>query len=321
MNDKPSLVRRSLLAGAATAAAAGAALSTAAAAAAAPAKPAAAPAGARAGHFLTVADGTVIHYKDWGSGQPVVFSHGWPLQGDAWEDQMFFLASHGYRVIAHDRRGHGLSSQPWGGNDMDHYADDLAALLNHLDLKNAVLVGHSTGGGEVTRYLARHGSKRVAKAVLVGAVPPQMVKSATNPNGLPMEVFDGIRKSVVDDRSQFFMDLTLPFYGYNRPGAKVSQGVRDTFWAQGMQCGLKNAYDCIKQFSETDFSADLKKIDVPTLIVHGDDDQIVPIDASARAATKLVKQSTLLVYEGAPHGLPTTHKHRLNADLLAFIKA
>ena len=313
MNDKPSLVRRSLLAGAA--------LSTAAAAAAAPAKPAAAPAGARAGHFLTVADGTVIHYKDWGSGQPVVFSHGWPLQGDAWEDQMFFLASHGYRVIAHDRRGHGLSSQPWGGNDMDHYADDLAALLNHLDLKNAVLVGHSTGGGEVTRYLARHGSKRVAKAVLVGAVPPQMVKSATNPNGLPMEVFDGIRKSVVDDRSQFFMDLTLPFYGYNRPGAKVSQGVRDTFWAQGMQCGLKNAYDCIKQFSETDFSADLKKIDVPTLIVHGDDDQIVPIDASARAATKLVKQSTLLVYEGAPHGLPTTHKHRLNADLLAFIKA
>jgi non-heme chloroperoxidase len=320
MNDKPSLSRRSLLAGAATAAA-GAALSTAAAAAAAPAKPAAAPAGARAGHFLTVADGTVIHYKDWGSGQPVVFSHGWPLQGDAWEDQMFFLASHGYRVIAHDRRGHGLSSQPWGGNDMDHYADDLAALLNHLDLKNAVLVGHSTGGGEVTRYLARHGSKRVAKAVLVGAVPPQMVKSATNPNGLPMEVFDGIRKSVVDDRSQFFMDLTLPFYGYNRPGAKVSQGVRDTFRAQGMQCGLKNAYDCIKQFSETDFSADLKKIDVPTLIVHGDDDQIVPIDASARAAAKLVKQSTLLVYEGAPHGLPTTHKHRLNADLLAFIKA
>jgi non-heme chloroperoxidase len=320
MNDKPSLSRRSLLAGAATAAA-GAALSTAAAAAAAPAKPAAAPAGARAGHFLTVADGTVIHYKDWGSGQPVVFSHGWPLQGDAWEDQMFFLASHGYRVIAHDRRGHGLSSQPWGGNDMDHYADDLAALLNHLDLKNAVLVGHSTGGGEVTRYLARHGSERVAKAVLVGAVPPQMVKSATNPNGLPMEVFDGIRKSVVDDRSQFFMDLTLPFYGYNRPGAKVSQGVRDTFRAQGMQCGLKNAYDCIKQFSETDFSADLKKIDVPTLIVHGDDDQIVPIDASARAAAKLVKQSTLLVYEGAPHGLPTTHKHRLNADLLAFIKA
>jgi len=319
MNDKPSLARRSLLAGAATAAAAGAALSTAAAAAAAPGKPASA--GARAGHFLTVADGTVIHYKDWGSGQPVVFSHGWPLQGDAWEDQMFFLASHGYRVIAHDRRGHGLSSQPWGGNDMDHYADDLAALLNHLDLKNAVLVGHSTGGGEVTRYLARHGSKRVAKAVLVGAVPPQMVKSANNPNGLPMEVFDGIRKSVVDDRSQFFMDLTLPFYGYNRPGAKVSQGVRDTFWAQGMQCGLKNAYDCIKQFSETDFSADLKKIDVPTLIVHGDDDQIVPIDASARAAAKLVKQSTLLVYEGAPHGLPTTHKHRLNADLLAFIKA
>ncbi len=319
MSNTPSLSRRSLLAGAATTAA-GAGLTLAGSAAAAP-KPARPQAGARAGQFLTVKDGTIIHYKDWGSGPPVVFSHGWPLQGDAWEDQMFFLASNGYRVIAHDRRGHGLSSQPWNGNDMDHYADDLAELMNFLKLENAVLVGHSTGGGEVARYIGRHGSKRVAKAVLVGAVPPQMVKSAGNPNGLPMDVFDGIRKSVVDDRSQFFMDLTMPFYGYNRPGAKMSQGVRDTFWAQGMQCGIKNAYDCIKQFSETDFTADLKKIDVPTLVVHGDDDQIVPIDASARAAASLLKKGTLLVYEGAPHGLPTTHKHRLNADLLAFIKA
>jgi non-heme chloroperoxidase len=320
MSKPHTLSRRSLLAGAATTAA-GVGLAAAGSAGAA-SKPQASPVkGGRAGNFLTVDDGTVIHYKDWGKGQPVVFSHGWPLQGDAWEDQMFYLAARGYRVIAHDRRGHGLSSQPWDGNDMDHYADDLAALMEHLDLKNAILVGHSTGGGEVTRYLGRHGSKRVAKAVLVGAVPPQMVKSAANPGGLPMDVFDGIRKNVVDDRSQFFMDLTMPFYGYNRPGAKVSQGVRDTFRAQGMQCGLKNAYDCIKQFSETDFTADLRKIDVPTLIVHGSDDQIVPIDASARAAAKLVKNATLLVYEGAPHGLPTTHKHRLNEDLLAFIKA
>ena len=320
MSNQHTLSRRSLLAGAATAAA-GAGLAAAGSVAAAAKPGAPVQPGGRAGNFLTVADGTVIHYKDWGSGQPVVFSHGWPLQGDAWEDQMFFLASRGYRVIAHDRRGHGLSSQPWGGNDMDHYADDLGALMEHLGLKNAVLVGHSTGGGEVTRYLARHGSARVAKAVLVGAVPPQMVKSPTNPDGLPMDVFDGIRTSVLEDRSQFFMDLTLPFYGYNRPNAKVSQGVRDTFRAQGMQCGLKNAYDCIKQFSETDFTADLKKIDIPVLVVHGDDDQIVPIDASGRAAAKLLKKGSLLVYEGAPHGLPTTHKHRLNADLLAFIKA
>ena len=320
MSNQPTLSRRSLLAGAASTAA-GAGLALAGTASAATKTQAPKMQGARAGNYLTVGDGTVIHYKDWGKGQPVVFSHGWPLQGDAWEDQMFFLAAHGYRVIAHDRRGHGLSSQPWDGNDMDHYADDLAALIDHLDLKNAVLVGHSTGGGEVAHYLGRHGSKRVAKAVLVGAVPPQMVKSASNPGGLPMDVFDGIRKGVVEDRAQFFMDLTMPFYGYNRPGAKVSQGVRDTFWAQGMQCGLKNAYDCIKQFSETDFTADLKKIDVPTLIVHGSDDQIVPIGASAKASAKLVKNATLLVYEGAPHGLPTTHKHRLNADLLAFIKA
>jgi non-heme chloroperoxidase len=284
-------------------------------------RPPSSPAVARTVDTITVADGTLIHYKDWGSGPPVVFSHGWPLQADAWEDQMFFLASHGYRVIAHDRRGHGRSSQPWHGNDMDTYADDLAALIEALDLAGATLVGHSTGGGEVARYIGRHGSGRVAKAVLVGAVPPQMVKSASNPGGLPMEVFDGIRKAVLEDRSQFFMDLTIPFYGYNRPGAKPSQGVRDTFRAQGMQCGIKNAYDCIRQFSETDFSADLKKIDVPTLIVHGDDDQIVPINASARAAAELVKGAQLLVYEGAPHGLPTTHKDRLNADLLAFLQS
>lgn len=290
-------------------------------AAASAAKPAAAAAARHTIDSVTTKDGTRIHFKDWGSGPAVVFSHGWPLQGDAWEDQMMFLASNGYRVIAHDRRGHGLSSQPWNGNDMDTYADDLATLIDALDLKGATLVGHSTGGGEVTRYIGRHGSKRVAKAVLVGAVPPQMVKSATNPNGVPMSVFDGIRSAVLADRSQFFMDLTLPFYGYNRPGAKPSQGVRDTFWAQGMQCGIKNAYDCIKQFSETDFTADLKKIDVPTLIVHGSDDQIVPIDTSGKAAAKLVKNARLLIYEGAPHGLPTTHKDRLNQDLLAFLKS
>ena len=266
-------------------------------------------------------DGTRIHFKDWGTGPAVVFSHGWPLQGDAWEDQMIFLASKGYRVIAHDRRGHGLSSQPWNGNDMDTYADDLATLLDALDIKDATLVGHSTGGGEVARYIGRHGSARVKKAVLVGAVPPQMVQSPGNPGGLPMSVFDGIREGVLADRSQFFQDLTLPFYGYNRPGAKVSQGVRDAFWRQGMQCGIAAAYDCIKQFSETDFTEDLKKIDVPTLIVHGDDDQIVPIDASAKAAAKLVKNATLHVYEGAPHGLPTTHKDKLNADLLAFLQS
>jgi non-heme chloroperoxidase len=250
-----------------------------------------------------------------------VFSHGWPLQGDAWEDQMMFLATNGYRVIAHDRRGHGLSSQPWTGNDMDTYADDLATLMDALDLKGATMVGHSTGGGEVARYIGRHGSKRVAKAVLVGAVPPQMVKSANNPNGLPMSVFDGIRSSVLADRSQFFKDLTTPFYGYNRPGSKPSQGVRDTFWAQGMQCGIKNAYDCIKQFSETDFTEDLKKMDMPTLIVHGSDDQIVPIDTSGKASAKIVKNAKLLIYDGAPHGLPTTHKDKLNADLLAFLKS
>ncbi|PIF11668.1 alpha/beta fold hydrolase [Janthinobacterium sp. 13] len=290
--------------------------------ASAAAKPAAAAApGKLTVNSVTVKDGTVIRFKDWGTGTPVVFSHGWPLQGDAWEDQMMFLASHGYRVIAHDRRGHGLSSQPWQGNDMDTYADDLATLLDALDIKGATLVGHSTGGGEVARYIGRHGEKRVAKAVLVGAVPPQMVKSATNPGGLPMSVFDGIRAGVLADRSQFFKDLTVPFFGANRPGNKVSQGMRDTFWLQGMQCGIKNAYDCIKQFSETDFTADLKKISVPTLVVHGGDDQIVPIDASGKAAAKLIKNARLVIYEGAPHGLPATHKDRLNEDLLTFIKS
>ncbi len=270
---------------------------------------------------ITTKDGTIIYYKDWGKGQPVVFSHGWPLSADAWEGQMIFLAERGYRCIAHDRRGHGRSSQPWDGNDMNTYADDLAQLVEKLDLKDAIHVGHSTGGGEVARYIGRHGTKRVAKAVLIGAVPPLMLKTPANPGGLPMEVFDGIRAGVLNDRSQFFKELSVPFYGANRPGSKVSQGLRDSFWLQGMLCGHKAAYDCIKAFSETDFTEDLKKFDVPTLILHGDDDQIVPIGASALVSSKLVKGATLKVIPGAPHGMCSTLKDKVNAELLAFVQS
>jgi non-heme chloroperoxidase len=266
-------------------------------------------------------DGTTIYFKDWGAGQPVVFSHGWPLSSDAWEDQMLFLASHGFRCIAHDRRGHGRSSQPWTGHDMDTYADDLATLVHALDLNDAIHVGHSTGGGEVVRYIGRHGTSRVAKVVLVGAIPPLMLQTPANPGGLPLKVFDDIRAGVLKDRSRFFKDLSLPFYGANRPGAKVSQGVLDSFWLQGMLAGLKPVYDCIKVFSETDLTEDLGRIDVPTLIIHGDDDQIVPIGASALLSVKIAPQATLKIYEGAGHGLPTTLKDRLNADLLEFCRA
>ena len=270
---------------------------------------------------ITTTDGTEIYYKDWGTGQPVVFSHGWPLTADAWDGQMQFLASHGYRCIAHDRRGHGRSSQPWTGNEMDTYADDLAALVEALDLRDAIHVGHSTGGGEVARYIGRHGTGRVAKAVLISAVPPLMLKTAANPGGLPIEVFDGIRAAVLADRSQCFRDLTQPFYGANRPGATVSQGVKESFWLQGMQSGIKNAFDCIKAFSETDFTDDLKKFDIPTLILHGDDDQIVPIGASAMQSSKLIPGATLKVYPGFSHGMCTLNQDQINRDLLAFITA
>ena len=270
--------------------------------------------------MITTKDGTEIYYKDWGSGQPVVFSHGWPLNSDAWESQMVFLASNGYRCIAHDRRGHGRSSQPWNGNDMNTYADDLSELIKTLDLNGATLVGHSTGGGEVARYIGLHGTRRVAKVVLVGSVTPLMLQTNANPGGLPIEKFDAIRAGVAADRSQFFKDLSMPFYGANRPGAKVSQGLRDTFWFQGMQGGLKNEIDSIKAFSETNFTDDLKMFDMPTLIIHGDDDQIVPIGASAHATAKLVKHAALKIYAGGPHGLADMHKDQLNADLLDFLK-
>ncbi|MPW20373.1 alpha/beta fold hydrolase [Paraburkholderia sp. CNPSo 3157] len=268
---------------------------------------------------ITTKDGTQIFYKDWGSGRPVVFSHGWPLDADAWDAQMLFLLQKGFRVIAHDRRGHGRSGQPSNGNDMDTYADDLAALLDALDIQGATLVGHSTGGGEVAHYIGRHGTKRVAKAVLIGAVPPLMIKTAANPGGLPLDVFDGIRKGVADNRAQFYKDLAIPFFGFNRPSAKVSQGTIDAFWAQGMAGSIHGQYLCIREFSEVDYTEDLKKFDVPTLILHGDDDQIVPIDAAGRKSAEIVKNATFKVYEGSPHGMCVTEADKVNADLLAFI--
>jgi non-heme chloroperoxidase len=270
---------------------------------------------------ITTKDGTEIYYKDWGSGQPITFSHGWPLTADAWDAQMLFLGAQGYRVIAHDRRSHGHSSQTWDGNDMDTYADDLATLFEALDLKKAIMIGHSTGGGEVARYIGRHRSKRVAKAVFISSVPPIMLKSDKNPGGLPLSVFDEIRAGVAGDRSQFWKDLSLPFFGYNRPGAKISEGVRENFWLQSMMGGIKGEYDCVKAFSETDFNDDLKKIDVPTLVMHGDDDQIVPFPDAGALTAKIVKGAQLKVYKGYPHGMPIIHADEINKDLLAFIRS
>ena len=269
---------------------------------------------------ITLKDGTSIFYKDWGTGQPIVFSHGWPLSADDWDGQMLFFGQRGYRVIAHDRRGHGRSSQTWDGNEMDTYADDLAALFEALDLENAIMVGHSTGGGEVARYLGRHGSNRVAKAALISAVPPLMLKTEKNPGGLPLSAFDELRAALAANRSQFYKEITLPFYGYNRPGAKISEGIREHWWLQGMMGGVKAHYDCIKAFSETDFTEDLKKIDIPVLVLHGDDDQIVPIGAAGLMSAKILKKATLKVYPGFPHGMPTTNADQINADLLAFFK-
>jgi non-heme chloroperoxidase len=319
--------RRNILIGGAAAAAAGglaASLlpSTAQAAQPAASSGASKPRGQHSGNYISTKDGTQLYYKDWGTGRPVVFCHGWPLSSDSWESQMMLVASYGFRAVAHDRRGHGRSSQPWNGNEMDTYADDLATVFETLGLRDAILVGFSTGGGEVARYLGRHGTRRVSKVVLVSAVPPLMLKTAANPGGLPIEVFDGLRAAQLANRSQFYRDVPSgPFYGFNRPGANPSQGLIDSWWMQGMQGGHKNTYDSIKAFSETDFTEDLKKIDVPTLIIHGEDDQIVPIDAAARASARLVRNSKLVVYPRAPHGLTDTHKDKFNADLLAFIRS
>ncbi|SDC54405.1 non-heme chloroperoxidase [Cupriavidus sp. YR651] len=317
--------RRNLLLGSAAAAGALAASGLPGPAAAAPSAKGASPVtanGKASGSYLTAKDGTQLYFKDWGAGRPVVFCHGWPLSSDSWESQMMLVASEGYRAVAHDRRGHGRSSQPWNGNEMNTYADDLATVFETLDLRDAILVGFSTGGGEVARYIGRHGTRRVSKVMLVSAVPPLMLKTATNPRGLPVEVFDGLRAAQLANRSQLYKDVPAgPFYGFNRPGAKPSQGLIDAWWAQGMQGGHKNTYDSIKAFSETDFTEDLKKIDVPVLIIHGDDDQIVPIDAAGRASARLVRNSKLIVYPGAPHGLTDTHKEKFNADLLAFVRS